>query len=60
MPRHPALNVLIRQADEGLIPRRLRRYIAVTDTPLLCGGVVHGHLDNSSAKFETKRQNEKF
>ena len=29
------------EADEGLIPRRLRRFIAATDTPLLCGGVVH-------------------
>ena len=29
------------EADEVLTPRRLRRFIAVTDTPLLCGGAVH-------------------
>jgi len=29
------------EADKGLIPRRLRRYNAFVDTPLLCGGVVH-------------------
>jgi hypothetical protein len=29
------------EADKGFIPRRLRRYNAFVDTPLLCGGVVH-------------------
>jgi hypothetical protein len=28
---------------QGLIPRRLRRFIAVIDTPPLCGGVVYYH-----------------
>jgi len=26
---------------QGLIPRRLRRFIAFIDNPLLCGGGVH-------------------
>ncbi len=29
------------EADKGLIPRRLRRFNAFVDTPLLCSGVVH-------------------
>jgi hypothetical protein len=29
------------RGGRGLIPRRLRRFIAFIDTPLLCGGVVH-------------------
>ena len=32
------------EADKGLIPRRLRRFNAFVDTPLLCGGVVHHAL----------------
>ncbi|MBW1942635.1 MAG: hypothetical protein JRJ51_07355 [Deltaproteobacteria bacterium] len=29
------------EADKGFIPRRLRRFNAFVDTPLLCSGVVH-------------------
>jgi hypothetical protein len=29
------------KADKGFIPRRLTRYNAFVDTPLLCGGVAH-------------------
>ena len=35
------------RGGRGLIPRRLRRFIAFTDTPLLCGGVVHFYLAGS-------------
>jgi hypothetical protein len=29
------------RGGRGLIPHRLRRFIAFIDTPLLCGGGVH-------------------
>jgi hypothetical protein len=35
------------EADKGFIPRRLRLYNAFSDTPLLCGGVVHYSLSGN-------------
>jgi hypothetical protein len=46
------------EADKDLIPRRLRRYIAFVDTPLLCGGVVHSRgIYEEEMKWKKKDSN---